>query len=87
MAKTSRARRRRAGRPPVADEDRRDSSAHVLMTSSEHEEVRRAAASAGVSASLWMRTVALQHAREVTPQVRKIVRAIVRRQARARRAP
>jgi uncharacterized protein (DUF1778 family) len=66
----------------VADEDRRDKSMRVLVTGAEQDEVQRAASGAGMSTSTWVRTLALQHAREVTQQAR----AIARRQTKTRRA-
>lgn len=56
----------RMGRPPVADEARRDNLIRVLVTSSEQDELRRAADAAGMSASTWMRAVALEKARRGT---------------------
>jgi hypothetical protein len=52
----------RIGRPPVADADRRDTSMHVLMTEAEQKELQRAAADASMSASTWVRVVALERA-------------------------
>ena len=54
---------KRMGRPPVAAADKRDKSMHVLATEAELEELQRAAADASMSASTWVRTVALERAR------------------------
>jgi hypothetical protein len=51
------------GRPPLAAADKRDKSLHVLTTEAELEELQRAAADASMSASTWVRTVALERAR------------------------
>lgn len=51
------------GRPPLAAADKRDKSLHVLATEAELEELQRAAADASMSASTWVRTVALERAR------------------------
>ena len=51
------------GRPPLAAADKRDKSLHVLATEAELEELQRAAADASMSASTWVRTVALELAR------------------------
>jgi hypothetical protein len=51
------------GRPPLAAADKRDKSMHVLATEAELEELQRAAADASMSASTWVRTVALERAR------------------------
>lgn len=51
------------GRPPLAAAEKRDKSMHVLATEAELEELQRAAADASMSASTWVRTVALERAR------------------------
>lgn len=52
------------GRPAMADEDKRDTLVRVLCTAAEHEELQQAAAAAALSVSAWVRSVALERARE-----------------------
>ena len=57
--------RSRIGRPPMAKADRRDTLVRVLTTKIESAELREAASSASMSASAWVRSVALERARAV----------------------
>jgi hypothetical protein len=75
----------RIGRPPVADADRRDTSMHVLMTEAEQKELQRAAADASMSASTWVRVVALERARAINTQKDSQLLRAQARQARQER--
>jgi hypothetical protein len=78
--------RPRIGRPPVADADRRDTSMHVLMTEAEQKILQRAAADASMSASTWVRVVALERARTIaTRKDGRLLREQAREQARQAR--
>lgn len=64
MAKTRKV-GKRIGRPTVDDADRRDALVRVLTTKAERAELLEAAASVAMSASAWMRSLALERAREM----------------------
>lgn len=63
--------RPRIGRPPVAAEDRHGKDVRVLTTYAEYEELKRAAASVSMSVSTWMRSVALERARQMAKKARQ----------------
>jgi hypothetical protein len=54
---------KRIGRPTVAAADRRDKLVRVLTTKAEHAELQKAARSVAMSASAWVRSLALERAR------------------------
>lgn len=56
----------RIGRPPVADADRRAKLVRVLTTEAEHLELQQVADAACMGVSTWVRSVALERARELT---------------------
>lgn len=57
--------RRRVGRPVVAAADRRETIVRVLVTEAEQVELQHAAAGVAMSVSTWMRTIALERARQL----------------------
>jgi hypothetical protein len=59
---------KKRGRPPVAEADRRGTLVRVLTTETEYEELRRAAVDASLTVSTWMRSVALERARQVAAE-------------------
>jgi KaiC/GvpD/RAD55 family RecA-like ATPase len=61
----------RTGRPPVAEADRRGTLVRVLTTEAEHEELQQAAASVSMSVSTWVRSVALERARQMAKKARQ----------------
>ena len=63
--------RPRIGRPPVAAADRHGKDVRVLTTDAEYEELKRAAASVSMSVSTWMRSVALERARQMAKKARQ----------------
>jgi hypothetical protein len=63
--------RPRIGRPPVAAADRHGKDVRVLTTYAEYEELKRAAASVSMSVSTWMRSVALERARQMAKKARQ----------------
>ena len=63
--------RPRIGRPPVAAEDRHGKDVRVLTTYAEYEELKRAAASVSMSVSTWVRSVALESARQMAKKARQ----------------
>jgi hypothetical protein len=65
----------RTGRPPVAEADRRDTLVRVLTTEDEHQELQQAAASVSMSVSTWVRSVALERARQMAKKQRQEQRA------------
>ena len=65
----------RTGRPPVAEADRRDTLVRVLTTKDEHEELQQAAASVSMSVSTWVRSVALERARQMAKKAKQEERA------------
>lgn len=63
--------RPRIGRPPVAAADRHGKDVRVLTTDAEYEELKHAAASVSMSVSTWMRSVALERARQMAKKARQ----------------
>lgn len=61
----------RTGRPPVAEADRRDTLVRVLTTEDEHQELQQAAASVSMSVSTWVRSVALERARQMAKKAKQ----------------
>jgi hypothetical protein len=57
--------RKRAGRPSVAAADRRGTVVRVLVTETEHVELQQAATAVAMSVSTWVRTLALEEARQI----------------------
>ena len=54
----------RGGRPPTRPEDRRDTLLRVLTTKAERAELNQAAQAAGLDVSTWVRSIALERARQ-----------------------
>jgi len=63
--------RKRVGRPSVAAADRRETIVRVLVTETEHAELQQAAAAVAMSVSTWMRTLALESARQIAAKKAK----------------
>jgi|SRR5215510_1702476 len=61
--------RPRIGRPTV--DDKRKKAIRVLTTEDEHAELKHAAASVSMSVSTWMRSVALERARQMAKKARQ----------------
>jgi len=59
------------GRPSVAAADRRETIVRVLVTEAEHVELQQAAASVAMSVSTWIRTLALEGARQIAAKKAK----------------
>jgi hypothetical protein len=59
----------RIGRPTV--HDKRKKAIRVLTTEDEHAELKRAAADVSMSVSTWMRTLALERARQMAKKARQ----------------
>lgn len=63
--------RKHVGRPSVAAADRRATVVRVLVTKTEHLELQQAAAAVAMSVSTWVRTLALEGARQIATKKAK----------------
>lgn len=60
---------KKIGRPAVAEDAKRSTLVRVLTTAAEYEELKQAAEAEAMSVSTWMRTLALNKARQSTKAV------------------